>query len=395
MNTLRLKKSEDRRIRAGHAWIFSNEINVKETPLKGLPAGELARIESANGRFLGTAYVNPASLISGRMLSNNLLKELDQAFFSHKIEQALSLREALYQTQCYRLVYGESDGLPGLVVDRYGDYLVIQIGTAGMELQREHIVAALLEVLKPKGILLRNNSDSRGMEGLDRYVSVAYGEIPEPVVVTEGDCQFQVSLTTGQKTGWFYDQCSNRLQLASWSKDKEALDLFAYVGAWGVQMAKSGARSVLCCDSSGDAIARLRSNAELNGVSDRIQTEKKDAFLLLKRLHEQEKMFDVINLDPPAFIKHKKDKKAGFEAYQRVNNQAMRQLRNGGLFVSSSCSYHLEEAELVQMVRRAAQKLGKTAQIIAMGNPAPDHPVAPAIRETRYLKTVFARVIEL
>lgn len=389
---LRLKKNEERRLRAGHLWVYSNEVDTGHTPLTAFEPGQLVMIEAYNGKPLGTGYVNPHSLICARLVSRDPAHVLSKSLLVHRLNVALALRERLYGKPYYRLVHGEGDALPGLVVDRYADVLVVQLTTAGMERAREAVIEALQKVIKPTGILLRNDSSIRVMEGLQNYVEVI-GQIPDILDLEENGVRFQVSAQSGQKTGWFYDQRENRARLSRYVKDLRVLDLFSYVGGWGVQAAVAGAREVICVDASHDALMQVAVNAELNAVQSRVLVRKGDAFDVLRELREAREHFDVVVLDPPAFIKRKKDAKAGVEAYQRINQQAMQVLAKDGILVSASCSYHLEASALQQLVLAASRHVDRSMQILERGRQGPDHPMNPAIPETEYLKALYCRVL--
>lgn len=389
---LRLKKNEERRLRAGHLWVYSNEVDTARTPLTAFAPGQPVRIEAANGKPLGTGYVNPHSLICARLVSRDSGHVLDRSLLVHRLNVALSLRERLYARPYYRLVHGEGDALPGLIVDRYGDVLVVQLTTAGMEQVRDALIDALEKVLKPTGILLRNDSPVRALEGLHNYVE-EIGRVPPQVDLEENGTHFRAHLQAGQKTGWFYDQRENRARLARYVNGLRVLDLFSYAGGWGVQMACAGAREVLCVDTSSEALAQVAVNAGLNGVEARVQTRRGDAFDVLRELREAREQFDVVVLDPPAFIKRKKDVKAGIEAYQRINQQAMQVLAKDGILVTASCSYHLEAGTLQQLVLAAARHLDRSVQILERGRQGPDHPTHAAIPETEYLKALYCRVL--
>ena len=389
---LRLKKGEDRRLRSGHPWVFSNEINVQETPLGGFKAGQQVVIEDAKGIALGVAYVNPRTLICARLVSRNPKAALDHALLRERIQSALALRERLFALHYYRLVYGDSDRLPGLVVDRFNDTLVVQITTAGMEHLKEHIVEVLTELLRPKVIVLRNDSASREVEGLASYVSTPVGDAPDTITVEENGARFEAPLLTGQKTGWFYDHRQNRARMQTYVAGKKVLDMFSYVGGWGVQAAIAGAAQVVCVDSSDKALGYARSNAALNNKASQFTTRSADAFDALHALAQEKQKFDVIILDPPAFIKRKKDHAAGIEAYQRLNRLAMQVLCDDGILISASCSFHLTADELLRATLRASRSSHKELQILEQGHQAADHPVHPAIPETAYLKTFFGRV---
>ncbi|BCO32797.1 SAM-dependent methyltransferase [Thiohalobacter sp. COW1] len=390
---LRLKKREERRLRAGHLWIYSNEVDTRATPLTGFAPGQPVRIEAHNGRPLGSGYVNPHSLICARLISRDPDQVLDKSLLVHRLKVALSLRQRLFDQPCYRLCYGEADGLPGLVVDRYGDVLAVQLTTAGMEAMKAAVIVALEQVLQPRGILLRNDVEVRRLEGLETYVETL-GEVPEPVALSENGARFEVSLQTGQKTGWFFDQADNRVRLRRYARDARVLDVFSYVGAWGVQAALAGAAAVTCVDSSGEALARAGHNAGLNGVGDKMQTCQGDAFEVLKALREADERFDLVILDPPAFIKRRKDIEAGTEAYQRLNQLAIRLLGRDGFLITASCSHHMQPEAFRRTVHRAARHVDRRLQILEWGQQAADHPRHPAIVETDYLKAMYCRVVQ-
>ena len=386
-----LNPNAERRLRAGHVWIYSNEVDTKKSPLKNFENGQQILVHAANGKPLGIAYINPHTLICARLISRD--HPLDKSLLVHRINIALALRERIFGEPYYRLVYGDSDLLPGLVVDRFGDYLVVQINTAGMERVRDEIITALCQVLKPRGILLKNDSRVRQSEGLNEYVEVAYGEVPEYVELVENGCRFLAPVHTGQKTGWFYDHRIARARLAPYVKGRRTLDVFSYIGGWGMQAAINGANEVTFIDSSAAALDMVMRNAELNNVAAITKTIEGSAFDVLKDLHERGEKFDTIILDPPAFIPRRKDIKAGGEAYRRVNELAMRLLNRDGFLISGSCSLHLSRNELVDILRAASRHLDRQLQVLEQHGQGADHPVHPAIPETEYLKSVFCRVL--
>jgi 23S rRNA (cytosine1962-C5)-methyltransferase len=388
---LRLKRNEDRRLHAGHLWVFSNEVDTQQTPLTKFKSGELVRVLAHNDKALGLAYVNPKSLISARMLET--WKMPDTAWFVSRLQIALALRQRLYAEPYYRVAYGESDGLPGLVVDRYGSQCVVQIGTAGMELLKPFIQEALLQVLKSDALLFKNDSSARELEGLPNYIEAAKGQFEGPGLVIEDGLKFSVPLAQGQKTGWFFDQAANRRALSKYvRKGARVLDVFSYVGAWGIRAAKSGASEVLCVDSSGPALELAAKNADNNRL--KIATRKGDAFEVLESLAKEAERFDVVIVDPPAFAKRRKDLPKALAAYKRLNQLAMKVLASDGILVSCSCSYHVTSEELQDAIAKAARASDRHLQILELGGQAPDHPVHPAIAETRYLKTYFCRVTD-
>ena len=391
--SLRLKANADRRLRAGHLWVYSNEIDVAATPLHGFAAGDQAILEAAGGKPLGVVAISPNNLICARVLSRDVKHVLDKSLLVHRINVALSLRERLFEQPCYRLVYGDSDLLPGLVVDRFFDILVVQLASAAMERHKDEVLAALIQVLKPRGILLKNDSAARDAEGLERYVDTAFGVVPEWVALEENGVKFEAPVIEGQKTGWFYDHRMNRARLAPYVKGKRVLDLFSYIGGWGVQAAAFGATEVMCVDASGFALDGVERNAALNGLSEQVACIEGDVFAALKELKSAEERFDVVIADPPAFIKRKKDLKNGEAAYRRLNEAAMRLLNKDGILVSASCSMHLPEDDLQNILLTSARHLDRNIQLLERGAQGPDHPVHPAIVETRYIKSLTCRLL--
>jgi 23S rRNA (cytosine1962-C5)-methyltransferase len=390
---LRLRKDEDRRLRTGHLWVYSNEVDVVATPLRNFEPGQPVAIQSSNGKVIGTGYINPNVLLCARLVSRDPDHPLSPSLLVHRLNVALSLRERLYDRPFYRLVYGEGDGLPGLIVDRYGELCVVQIATAGMDRVKDDILAALHKVLKPAAVLWRNDGPIRELEGLERYVDDAAGVVPDLVEIAEGGLRFQIAPKTGQKTGWFYDQRDNRARLDRYVAGRRVLDVFSYAGAWGIRAAAHGAHEVVCVDSSAAALEQATVNAALNAVSDRVQVRQGDVFEALKSLREARERFDVVIVDPPAFIKRRKDFKEGALAYRRINEMAMQVLERDGLLVSCSCSQLLPREGLVQALLQGSRHLDRSLTLLEQGQQGPDHPVHPAIPETDYLKAMFARVL--
>lgn len=382
---LYLKPREERRLLAGHLWIYSNEIDTKRSPLAKFNSGELVSVRTSNNRSLGIAYINPHTLLCARLLSTTE-QPINKIFFEQRIRLALALREQCFNSPYYRLIFGESDYLPGLIVDRFGEDLVVQIATAGMENLKSLIIAALLSALNPKSILLRNDISWRELEGLNLDVQVAYGEPPQEVIIAEHDTKFCIPLQMGQKTGWFYDQKSNRSRLKDYVHNKTVLDVFSYLGGWGIQAANFGAKQVYCVDSSELAINYIKRNAALNNLAACIDTIHDDAFAALKNLALQKQKFAVIILDPPAFIKKSKDLINGSNAYLRLHEMALRLLEPNGILFTCSCSMHLSRNALLDIIRKASINTEIPLKVIEQLHQAQDHPINPAIAETEYLK---------
>lgn len=388
-----LNKNEERRLRQGHVWVFSNEVDVARTPLTAFTPGQPVQVQAHDGKLLGSAYVNPHSLICARLVSRDPAQSLDRSLLVHRLNIALSLRQRMFQRPFYRLVYGEGDGLPGLVVDRFDDVLAVQINTAGMELLKAEVVAALEKVVKPRAILLRNDSPARALEGLDSYVESALGEVPEVVTVEENGARFAAPLLTGQKTGWYYDHRDNRARMQRYVRGARVLDVFSYIGAWGMAAAVAGAEQVTCIDASASALDQVQRNAALNDAAQRVETIEGDAFEALKALRAERAQFDVVIVDPPAFIKRKKDAKEGIQAYRRLNQAALQLLGKDGILVSASCSYHLQRDVFLDLLHQSARHLDRQLQILEQGHQGPDHPVHPAIAETDYIKCFIGRAV--
>jgi 23S rRNA (cytosine1962-C5)-methyltransferase len=390
---LRLRKNEERRLRAGHLWVFSNEVDVAQTPLTDFEPGEAVEIQDHRGAPVGSGYVNPRSLICARLISRSARRHLDGGFLRDRLRRALALREELYDGEpFYRLAFGESDGLPGLVVDRFGEVLVAQITTAGMERVKDEILGALRDLLAPAGVLWRNDTTNRELEGLERYITTAAGVVPDEVEIRENGVRFIAPLSGGQKTGWFFDHRQNRERMTHYARHRRVLDVFSYVGGWGVQAAVAGAGEVLCVDSSEGALELATRSAALNDVGGRVSTRRSDAFEAMRELRDAGERFDLVVLDPPAFIKRRKDARQGEKAYHRVNRLAMELLSPGGYLVSASCSFHFSRDELLGTLLRASREVGRELQILEEGHQAADHPVHPAIPETSYLKAFIARI---
>lgn len=389
---LYLKKREDKRLRAGHLWVYSNEIDIKKSPLKSFEPGEMANVLSSEGKNLGSAYVNPHSLIAARICDESKNCQLDKAWFMQRLSQALSLREMMFDKPYYRLCFSEGDYIPGLIIDRYDDCFVLQINTAGIESAKAALFDALETLFNPKSIILRNDSSSRKMEGLSQHKEQIKGNSCDDIWLEENNVKYLVDVMNGQKTGWFYDQRMNRRNMMASVRDKTILDVFSYTGSWSVCAAVAGAQKVTAIDISEPALQALEKNAIANDVQEKINTICDDAFTAMQNLAAAKQLFDVVCIDPPAFIKRKKDIKEGIQAYNRANRMAMNLVKPGGLLITSSCSYHLSQANLQNSLLQAGRKLRRQTQILSYGYQGPDHPMHPAIEEMRYLKTVTCRV---
>jgi len=387
---LYLRKGAERRLRAGHLWVYSNEVDIKRSPLTGFEAGVQAELRASNDKPLGTVFVNPHALICGRLISRDPTHGMTPQRLTQRMEVALELRQRLFNKPFYRWVFGDSDGLSGLVIDRFGDTVVVQISSAGMEQMKEAIVRAIQRLTQASSIVLKNDGKMRKVEGLESYVEQAHGSAPDMLELEENGVKFEVPLAGGQKTGWFYDHRMNRARLQAYAPGKRVLDVFSYVGGWGIQAASAGATSVTCIDSSASAIESVHHNARLNGLTN-VDTIEGDAFDALKALADEKQKFDIVVLDPPALIPRRRDQKAGEQAYARLNQLGLRLLERDGLLVSASCSMHLSQEKLVDIIRGSGRKIDRFVQLLEQGHQAPDHPIIPGIAETDYIKSCFVR----
>lgn len=395
METVFLKKGEDRRLRIGHLWVFSNEIDTRRSPLSSFTPGQSVLVADSGGRPLGTGYINPASLIAVRMVNRKADEALGPDLLRRRLSDALALRERMFPSPFYRLCHGEGDFLPGLIADRHGDHLVCQITTAGMDAHTDELIGILEELLHPSSLLLDNDVASRDLEKLERFQRAALGTVPEEAKVEENGMHYTIPLQGGQKTGWFYDQRMNRAALTPFVQAQPGctvLDAFCYAGGFGALAAKNGAGKISFMDASAHALSYARRNAEQFGTE--TETLQGDALTLLADLRREGRTFDIVCLDPPAFIKRKKDARQGLEAYQRVNELGLDLVRPGGMLMTCSCSHHLEADALRGMVTRAAGKRRRHARLLFQGFQGPDHPIHPAMPETAYLKTFLFHLPE-
>jgi len=388
MQLLRLKSGKEKRILRGHRWIFSNEISSN---LKDYTAGTWVEVQSAKGASLGTGYINPNSLIAVRMVCPPG-RNPDKDFISSLLQNADRLRsKILYpQSTCYRMVFGESDGLPGLVVDRYGEVLVYQITTLGMAAMEDIIRNLLIDLFRPRALIFRNDSRLRLLEGLPLEKGVAFGSAPADLWVSIDGIKMLIDPLEGQKTGSFLDQRDNRKALLPWVKGKRLLDLFCYSGAWSNYAAEGGAAEVIGVDQSHRAIEQARSTAAMNGFEGICHFFQEDAIQFLKGA--QRESFDIIVVDPPAFAKTRKALPESQKGYLDINRRALLALKHGGLLVSCSCSYHLSDEMFHQLLLHAAQACNRQLRLIEARSQAKDHPILLAMPETRYLKCLFLEV---
>ena len=376
-----------KRLSSGHLWVFSNELAEKPV---GFEPGELVELTSTQGEFLAMAYINPHSLIVARILCRQRIN-IDADFLNQRVRDAIAFRKRLYGNfDSGRLVFAESDGLPGLIIDKYADTVVIQSTTAGMDRLIDPVVDVVIKLIDPRCIVLRNDTAIRRLEGIAESKEILKGELQPLAIIDEAGVQFEIDCWEGQKTGFFMDQRENRLAFADLVSGDNGLDLCSNVGAWAMHMAKKGVR-VKCVDIAQRAVEQVSRQAELNGLSDQVQAECGDVFDFLAKTTPQS--HDAIVLDPPAFAKSKAKTRNALKAYQTINGAAMSALKTGGLLATSSCSYHISLADFIQMLQQAAKTSGVKTRIIEIRSQAKDHPSLLAMPETRYLKCVFLQRI--
>ncbi len=382
---IRLQPGRHKRAGGGYPWVYSNEI-VMDAAAKTLAPGMLVRLDSSTGQALGVAMFNPRTLIAARLLDRNADAEIGVDFLARKLEAALKLRERLYPGGYYRLIHAEADGLPGLIVDRFGEMIAVQANTAGMDRLQDDLVAALDRVVAPETIVFRNDSGSRTLEGLLEDIKVVKGTLDGPSELIESGARYLIDLRAGQKTGWFYDQRENRAQVARVAKDARVLDVYSYCGGFAISAARAGARQVIAVDRSQLALDFAQGSARRNGVADICSFVKAEAFAELERRAELGEKFDVVITDPPAFVKSRKDLAAGSRGYRKLARLASALVTPGGFFFIASCSHNVDRATFDDQVAHGLHDAHRTGRLLLSSGAAPDHPVHPALPETAYLK---------
>jgi 23S rRNA (cytosine1962-C5)-methyltransferase len=380
---LHLHSGHERRLLLGHPWVFSNEI---ASDLRQYAPGSLVDVYAHGGTFLGRGYINPRSLITVRLLSPRR-EAIDSAFFATRIEAALRRRERLLPgVQSYRLVYSEGDLLPGLIIDRYRDHLVVQTLTLGMALRTEMICEALENLMQPRAIVARNDVGIRALEGLPQEKKVLRGSLQTPIEVWEGDVRLRVDLWEGQKTGLYLDQRENRLGLRPLFVGARVLDAFCYTGAWALHAARAGAREVVGIDESARAIQWANEQAQDNDLEPVCGFTAANVFDFLKEADTQHERFDGIVLDPPAFVKSRSKVREGLQGYWEINRRAMRLIKPGGYLITCSCSYHVDLDTFRSTLSRAARAARRSVALLDMRSQAKDHPILLPMSESAYLK---------
>jgi 23S rRNA (cytosine1962-C5)-methyltransferase len=376
---------QDRRLRAGHPWAYSNELRM-DAAAKALPPGEPVCLYTADGRRLALAQFNPHSLIAARLLTRNTDATIDATFLERRLARALRLRERLFDRPYYRLVHAEADGLPGLVIDRYGDVLVCQLNSAGMAALEGPLLEALERVVAPAAVVLRNDSPVRELEGLATEVRVVKGALTPPIELEENGLTFLADPLEGQKTGWYFDQRENRAFVAPLGRGQRVLDLYSYSAGFGLAAAAAGAASVLAVDRSQQGLDLAEASAARNDLASVLSVERREAFAALDELAAAKERFGLVIADPPAFVRSKKELKPGLRGYRKLARAAATLVGEEGFLAIACCSHNVAPDAFADEVRRGLRDAGRSGRLIRQAGAGPDHPSHPALPESAYLK---------
>jgi 23S rRNA (cytosine1962-C5)-methyltransferase len=390
MSKVILKKRIGQRLVNGHPWVFSNEIDLMDDSLKG---GDIADVYLHDGKFLGRGYVNPLSAITVRILTRRKDEEINEAFFLRRLESAWAYRFKLgYRENC-RLVFGEADDLPQLIIDKFNDYFVIQTLALGMDVWKPAIVKALQQIFSPKGIYERNDVPVRELEGMSQQKGFLSAPFDTRILIRENGLQFYVDLDKGQKTGYFLDQQDNRRAVAQVVEGADVLGAFCYTGTFEIHAAHYGAKSVLGLDISGSAIEQARVNAALNGLEDRCVFQECNAFDVLKQWTKEEKRWDVVMLDPPSFAKTRDNIQKAISGYKEINLRGMKLVKPGGFLVTSSCTNLVQPDLFLDIIDMAAKDARRKLRQVCFRAQSADHPIIRGMENTNYLKFLIVQVL--
>ena len=383
-----LQNRQEKRILFGHPWVYSNEV-MMDAAAKAIPPGSVVRVVAASGQVLGMAHFNPHTLIAARML-NHFVEDVDVAFWTKRLSLALAMREQLFDKPYYRLVHAEADLCPGLIIDRYGDVIVMQANTAGMNTARDAIVAALDALIKPTTILLRGDNPSRVLERLPEEVVLLKGTAPDGLDVFENGLTYCADIMGGQKTGWFYDQRANRAMVAAVAKGRTMLDLYTHTGGFGLCAAAAGAKDVLCVDRSEHSLALAEQAAKKQNLS-QVSFEKEEVFEFCEK-RGKSKRYEIVVADPPAFAKSKKDVGAASRGYRKLAKHCADMTERGGFLFIASCSHAITRERFDEEVLRGIADAKRGARILSRTAADMDHPTHPQLPESAYLKGIFCYV---
>ena len=387
MTKITLRKTRETRVRSGHPWLYASEIERVE----GESAAGVAEVYSAKGTFLARALYNPASQIALRILTTHD-EPIDADFFARRVRTAWEYRQRFCDVNSCRAIYAEADFLPGLVVDKFGGVLVVQVLSLGMELWKRELTDILVEVIRPEGIYERNDVPVRRLEGMQETTGLLYGDVPDRVPMVENGIVYAVDVKHGQKTGFFLDQKENRAAIAPLCPGARVIDMFCHNGSFALNAAKYGAREVTGVDISEEALAVARDNARANGLD--ANFEAHNCFDLLRALSDQGEKYDLVILDPPAFTKTRQMTERALRGYKEINLRGMKLVPDGGFLVSCSCSQHVDDAAFTAMLNEAARDAKKKLRMVEFRTQGKDHPILPQAVETKYLKCMILQVME-
>lgn len=377
-----------KRAKSGHPWVYSNEVAMT-AEAKALPPGTLVALSNSGGEPMGTAFFSPHTLVAARILCRGPAEAFDAAFVAARIRKALSWRGRLFAEPFYRAVHAEADGLPGLIVDRFGGGLVCQFNTAGLEAHRGAVLDGIEEALRPDWLLLRNDSSQRALEQLPVSVETVKGNVPAPLEILENGVTYLADPAGGQKTGWFYDQRLNRAMAAALARDARVLDAYSYLGGFGLLAAEQGAAEVTLLDRSAGALELAAAAAARNGLAGRVRTKRAEVFEALEAYAGEMRTFDLVVIDPPAFAKSKKDLPAALRGYRKLARMAARVVAPGGFLLAASCSHTVGPPAFAEETSRGVHEAGRTARILRATGASPDHPTHPQLPESAYLKALL------
>ncbi len=363
-----------------------------DAALKALEPGSLVTVENAAGEPVGTAAFNPKPLVVGRMVANTPDAALDQAYIEGRLKKALALRERLFPEPFYRLIHAEADGLPGVIIDRYGDVVAVQLNTAAFDARQDIVVAAIQAVLAPRSIVIRAASPARQMEGLKDRDDVIIGDLKGPIELLENGVIFLADLREGQKTGWFYDQRINRAAVANLAEGTSVLDVYCYLGGFGLNAAMAGASEVTLVDRSAQALELAGEAAVRNGVGEKVTPVRSEAFAFLDEAVQRGQRWDIVVVDPPAFVKSRKDLSAGLRAYRKLIRLACRLVSPGGFLFAASCSHNVDAVQFMEQVRHGLGDGGRNGRLLREAGAGPDHPVHPFLPESAYLTSALLQL---
>ena len=388
MYSVYLKKGEEKRILNGHSWVYANEVAKIEGKDKN---GSLASVFTHDGRFIGKGYINHLSKILVRIFIRDENQVDDKAFYLERLKNADDFRKNLGYDNCYRMVFAEADDIPALIVDKYDEYLSVQFLSLGIDKMKKLIVECLVDLFAPKGIYERSDVAVRVKEGLTETKGVIYGEVPDRIIITENGLKMAVDVKNGQKTGYFLDQKENRYAARRYCKDGEVLDCFCNSGGFSLNCA-TVAKSVTAVDVSRTALDSVEENASLNNLTN-IRTLQGDVFEVLRNYRKENKVFDLVILDPPAFCKSASEVKDAYRGYKDINVLGMKLVRSGGFLISASCSHYMTLPLFEKMLAESAKESGRRVRQIEIKTQAPDHPALVNAEETSYLKFFVLQVL--